>query len=351
MSQSSLFWIWWDARVWGNAMSAYVLALVFFVLCVLVLILVQRFFLARFQRYSKRSKTPIDDIVVRILESLRPPLPIFLSAYTALQTLSMSDFFRTALNSALILFVTYQVARTLHTILDMLIERSLRGKTDAHARVAMTLIGTLLRGVIWVFAVLLIISNLGVNVTSLLAGVGIGGIAIAFALQNILKDVFSSFSLFLDKPFTVGDFVVIGQHSGTVKEIGVKTTRIKSLGGEEVIIPNSELTTSRIENFKKMKRRRVCKKFGVVYGTSNEKLQRIPEMLQSITETIDQVTFGRAHFKNFGDSGLIFEYVYFVETSDYEIYMDIRQAFNLRMKEVFEREGIEFAYPTMKIVK
>jgi small-conductance mechanosensitive channel len=194
-----------------------------------------------------------------------------------------------------------------------------------------------------------IMSNLGFDVTSLVAGLGIGGIAVALALQSVLSDVFSSFSIYFDKPFQAGDFIIVGQHMGIVKHIGIKSTRIQTLQGEELIISNKELTSARVQNFKKMEKRRITFTFGVTYQTPVKKLKKIPEMVKEIVAKIELADLDRVHFRKYGDFSLNFEVVYYVKIPDYGKYMDTQQEINLALKERFEKEGIEFAYPTQTI--
>jgi small-conductance mechanosensitive channel len=196
---------------------------------------------------------------------------------------------------------------------------------------------------------LLFLSNIGVDVTPLLAGASIGGIAIAFALQNVLTDVFASFSIYFDKPFRVGDFITVGADSGTVKRIGIKTTRLQSLQGEELIISNKQLTESRINNFKRMDKRRGVFTFGVIYQTEIKKLEKIPKIITDIITKNKTAELDRVHFKSFGDSSLDYEVVYYVKSSDYRVFMDIQQEINLEIIHQFQKEGIEFAYPTKTV--
>ena len=182
-----------------------------------------------------------------------------------------------------------------------------------------------------------------------MAGLGIGGIAIAFALQNILSDIFASFSIYFDKPFKVDDFIIIGDDKGVVKKIGIKSTRIQTLQGEELVISNKELTESRVHNYKKMERRRIVFVFGVTYETPTEKVKKIPSIIKDIIEKTELADIDRVHFKEFADFSLNFEVVYYLKTSDYAEYMDTQQEINLAMKEHFEKEQIEFAYPTQTV--
>jgi small-conductance mechanosensitive channel len=190
------------------------------------------------------------------------------------------------------------------------------------------------------------LDNLGYNVSALLAGLGIGGIAVALALQNVLGDLFASLSITLDKPFVTGDFIIVGDLLGTVSHVGLKTTRVTSLSGEQLVFSNSDLLSSRIRNFKRMSERRVVFSFGVLYQTPVSQLEEIPAIVREIVESTDTTRFDRAHFKEFGDSAYLYEVVYYVREPDYNLYMDRQQQINLELCRRFEERGIEFAYPT-----
>jgi small-conductance mechanosensitive channel len=187
---------------------------------------------------------------------------------------------------------------------------------------------------------------MGYNVTTIVAGLGIGGIAVALAAQNILGDLFNYFVIFLDRPFEIGDFIIIDEKKGVVEHIGIKTTRLKSLSGEQLVVANSDLTSSRIHNYKRMENRRALFNINVVYNTSYENLKSIPELLKSIVLEQELAEFDRSHFLAYGDSSLTFEIVYYVKDSRYVIFADVQQAINLRIFEEFSKRGIEFAFPT-----
>ena len=199
---------------------------------------------------------------------------------------------------------------------------------------------------VWCIGVLVALDNLGIDVTALITGLGIGGVAIALATQNILGDLFASLSIMLDKPFVVGDFIRSGDHLGTVERIGLKTTRLRSLTGEQLIFSNNDLLQSRLRNYKRMAERRVLFRIGVTYQTPAGQLEAIPMMVRGIIESVGTVRVDRAHFAAFGDSSYDFEFVYYVLSPDYNVYMDVQQAINLTIVRAFERERIEFAYPT-----
>jgi small-conductance mechanosensitive channel len=202
---------------------------------------------------------------------------------------------------------------------------------------------------VWSIAFLLIFQNLGFDITALIAGLGIGGIAVALAAQSVLGDLFSSLAIILDRPFEVGDFIVFGDQMGTVEKIGIKTTRIRALSGEQIAVSNSDLVKTRVHNFKRMKQRRVVLVVGVTYDTPASKLERIPTMIKEIIEAQDKVRFDRAHFRSFGASSLEFEAIYWVLSADYTVYMDFQQAINFAIFRAFEEAGIEFAFPSQTL--
>ncbi len=203
--------------------------------------------------------------------------------------------------------------------------------------------------VLLVVGVLFLLSNLGLNVSSLIAGIGIGGIAIALAVQNILGDLFSALAILLDQPFTVGDFIVAGEHRGKVEKIGIKTTRIRSLKGEEIVIPNKELTASVIQNFRRMEKRRVVFEVGVAYETSLMKLKKIPSIIEKIINGLENVEFKRANLIKMADYALVFEVVYELDSKDYTLYVNRQQEIIFKLLEAFKKHKIEIAYPTQVI--
>ena len=257
---------------------------------------------------------------------LRVTIRVLLSAGIGWLIYSMVDILDHALQKA--------AAKTVSKVDDMLVP----------------LIGKTIRITVLVVIILLVVEQISQeDIKSILAGLGIGGIALALAAQDTLKNFFGSLVIIADKPFEIGDFIVVGSNNGIVKKIGIKTTRIQTLQGEELIISNKELTESRIQNFGRMRERRIQFNFGVCYETPLEKLKKIPEIVKEIITNIEKTRLDRVHFKEFGDSALIFEVVYYVLSPDYSEYMDIQQKINFALKESFEKEKIEFAYPTQTI--
>lgn len=210
-------------------------------------------------------------------------------------------------------------------------------------------ISTIIGIVIWTVGLVFLLDNLGVRVSAVITGLGIGGIAVALAAQAILGDLFAYFVIFFDRPFETGDFIVVEDKQGAVEYIGLKTTRVRSLNGEQLIFSNKDLTDSRIHNYKKMERRRAIFQIGVTYQTPIEQIREIPGLVKQIVESQQDVVFDRGHFIKYGDFSLNFEFVYYILTSDYNRYMDIQQTINLTIFELFEKKGIEFAYPTQTL--
>lgn len=224
-----------------------------------------------------------------------------------------------------------------------------RMEEDAAEATTVRFVGFLLRLTLWVLVALVALDTAGIDITALVAGLGVGGIAVALAVQSILGDLFASLSIVLDKPFVIGDYVVVGDMMGTVEQIGVKTTRLRSLSGEQLIFSNNDLLSSRIRNYKRMSERRAVFRFGVTYQTSREQLERIPGIVRDIIERQENTRFDRAHFASYGDSSLDFEVVYFMLVPDYPVFMDTQQAVNLELYSRFEELGIDFAYPTRTV--
>ena len=335
-------------NVLGNSIESYLVCLLAFFLFATLFKIFQKIILSRLTKLAEKTKNDIDDEFIRIVKSIKPPFYFFLALYFALKFLEIKESVAAILNSILIVWVIYQVIIALQILINYIVRKKFHPE-DQHSKMALGVISFLVKLTLWSIALILVLDNIGVNVTSLIAGLGIGGIAVALAVQNILGDLFSSFTIYFDKPFKVGDFIVFGDKMGTVQKIGIKTTRVKALQGEEIVIPNKDLTSGIVHNFKKLERRRIVFNIGVVYQTPSEKLKKIPQIIKEIIDNIDGASFDRAHFKSFGDFALIFEIVYYVESSDYTKYMDVQQAINLRLKEEFEKEGIEFAYPTQTI--
>ncbi|MEA2088949.1 MAG: mechanosensitive ion channel family protein [Patescibacteria group bacterium] len=340
----------WQYEFLGNTIKGFLIALIVFFVSLIIFKIFQSIVLYKLKKIAEKTKTDIDDTFVKIINTLRPPFYSFLSFYLALNFLAIKNIAEKIINIILVAWVIYLAITAIKILIDYVIKRSMKKyQEDDHAKSAMRLLGNISKAVLWCIGVLLFLSNLGVNITSLVAGLGIGGIAIALALQNILGDLFSSFAIYFDRPFTVGDFIIVGEQSGIVEKVGIKTTRIRALRGEEIVISNKELTSARIQNFKKMKERRITFSFGVVYNTLSEKMKKIPSIIKEIVESEKLARFDRAHFHEFGDSALLFEVVYYIQTGEYNDYMDANQGMMLKIKTAFEKENIVMAYPTQTV--
>ncbi len=338
--------------VYGNPLDRWALALAATVVLALVLRLVLRLVQRRIKRLADRTRTGIDDLVVDLFRRTKWWFLGLESAYVSTILLNLPDATDQALRTTAMLVLLFQGGFWGVALLDYVIRTRLdreKAEQDAAGTTTVSALGYVARVALWVVVLLLILQNAGVEVTALIASLGVGGVAVALALQNILGDLFASLAMVLDKPFVLGDFIIVGDYMGTVENIGLKTTRIRSLSGEQIVFSNSDLLNSRVRNYKRMFERRVVFGFGVTYDTAADTLSKIGEWVKQIIEGLDQTRFDRAHFSSFGDSALNFEIVYYVLNSDYNVYMDIQQAINLALVRRFDAESIEFAFPTQTI--
>lgn len=339
-----------DYSLLGNTVLGYLYATGIFLTGAVAVYAFKRYVLARLKRWADTTDTRLDDLLIRSFERLLVPIFYFGVLYVALQSLQLSAEVSRGLDIAAIVLVTIQAVRTLtagvHAGLQFYMNKS--GGTDDGAKQLKGIRG-LLNFAIWLVALIFLLDNMGVKISAVVAGLGIGGIAVALAAQAVLGDLFSYFVIFFDKPFGVGDFIVVGDKSGVVEHIGIKTTRIRALSGEQLVFSNTDLTNSRVHNFKKMEKRRVVFKLGIVYQTPIEKVKAIPQMVRQAIEQQQDAEFDRGHFAAFGDFSLNYEFVYFVNSPDYAKFMDVQQTINLTVFELFAREQIEFAYPSQTL--
>jgi small-conductance mechanosensitive channel len=335
----------------GNSLKTWLTALGIFTLSMIVLQIIKSLMAKRLTKLAENTKTDLDDFIVDLIGHTKSWFLLILSLYFGTQILTLPEKVRQIDNTITIVAVFIQVAFWGNGIISYWISNQVQNKSgDAESATTMNVLGYVAKVILWSVVLILALDNIpGVEVDSLIASLGIGGVAVALAIQNILGDLFASLSIALDKPFVIGDFVIIGDYLGTVERIGLNSTRIRSLYGEELVFSNSDLVKSRISNYKSMARRRVPFTIGVIYQIPYHILEIIPTVIQEIIESHEKATFDRAHFKEYGDFALIFEVVYYVESPDYNQYMDIQQAVNLEIYKRFEQEGIEFAYPTQTI--
>lgn len=336
----------------GQLESEIAAAAIIFALAVTIGWAVYLVFKRYFSSWAKSTETKIDDEILRNVRSPVLLLAILVGLYYALNSLTFlsqySGIFAVAFTVAQILIVTFITTRIINVVTSWFAQRARREK-----RVSEHLLFVLrqaIKAIVFVFAFLAILVAFNIDLSGVVVGLGVGGIAIALALQNVLSDVFSAFSIYFDRPFEVGDFIVVGAYSGTVKKIGIKSTRLQLLQGEELVISNKELTTTSVRNFRKLKKRRVVFKLSVAVDTPLEKLKKIPSLVEKIVRGVDLAEFDRVHLTEFGDFSLNFEAVYYMKTSDYTKYMDTQQEISFGIIEVFQKEGIAMPFPTQTIL-
>lgn len=340
-----------EARFYDNPVLAWLIAVGVAVVSFAALRVLKAVLGRHTTALAQKVSTEMLELVGDLFGGIKIFFILAIAAYAGSLALSLPADVKYWVERAIIIAFLLQAAMWGSRILTFFISRHVKRKIEKDPGAATTVraLGFAAKLALYATILILALDNIGVNVTTLVAGLGIGGIAIALAVQNILGDLFASFSIMLDRPFVLGDFVIIGDYQGTVEHIGLKTTRIRSLSGEQIIFSNSDLLSSRIRNYKRMYERRIVLTLGVTYQTPLEKLKAVPRIIREAVETQNDARFDRAHFKGYGDFSLNFEYVYYVKKPDYNTYMDVQQAINLAVYERFAAEGIEFAYPTQTL--
>ncbi|MBE0570376.1 MAG: mechanosensitive ion channel family protein [Ignavibacteriaceae bacterium] len=335
---------------WGNTVQSYIIAAGIFIIGLIIVKILQKIVLRRLKKWAEKTETTLDDLLIKSIEKSIIPLLFYGVFYSSLTSLTLHDRASRIVEVASLFVVTFFIIRfissTIMFMISYFIKKQERGEEKARQLRGMTV---LINIFVWVIGIVFLMDNLGFDISAVIAGLGIGGIAIALAAQTILGDLFSYFVIFFDRPFEVGDFITVQDKVGTVEYTGIKTTRVRALTGEQLVFSNTDLTNSRIHNFKKMQERRVVFKLGVVYQTTAAQLEEIPKIVRQIIEAHSDVRFDRGHFASYGDFSLNFEFVYFVSGSEYVKYMDTQQSINLQIYKEFENKGIEFAYPTQTL--
>lgn len=336
----------------GNPAIAYISAALVFLLSILLIRIFKYMILRRLRDFAKGTKNHYDDLVVKLIDKIGWPFYLVLSLYVSLTLLVVPPIIDISSYFLLQIVVGYYLIRSAGYVIDFGSKELIESRKERGERVdkgVINLLSNLSKMILWSVVILLIVSNLGYDTSALLTGLGIGGIAVALALQTVLSDVFAYFSIHIDKPFRLGDFIIIGSDMGTVEKIGIKSTRIRTLQGQELVISNKELIDSRINNFKKMEERRIVFTFGVDAETSPAKVKKIPGLVERIIKGIEHARFDRAHFLKFSDFSLVFEVVYFITTPDYNLFMDTQQQINIGIMESLEKEKIKMPYPTQTV--
>jgi small-conductance mechanosensitive channel len=342
-----------DRTAYGNSFRAWLVAAIAFAIAFGGLVFVRRFLAYRLGALAVRTTNVVDDVGAEIARRTRTAFLIALAIAIGARFIVLPSRIAETLDTAIALVVLVQAALWATAAIAFYVARHIergRGALEASNVWATRALGVAARAVVWTLAFVAVLDNLGFDVTALITGLGVGGIALALAVQAILGDVLAAMAIVFDKPFVVGDFIVVDDLAGTVEEIGLKTTRVRSLSGEQLIFGNGELLKSRIRNFKRLHERRNHFTLDVTYDTPPAIVARIPAMLREIVEAQQLVRFDRSHFSGYGESALRFETVYYVLDPDYNKHMDIQQAILLGVLERFEHDGIEFAFPTRTII-
>lgn len=307
-----------------------------------------------FSKWAKKTKTTLDDEIIRNTKKPVYLFVILLGCYYAIDQFTTLDVYASILTQIFlileILLIAFTITRVINVFVVWYAEQKVKRGNGAISGNILIVFKKLLHAIVYIFAFLFILYISKVDLSGALVGLGVGGIAIAFALQNVLADAFSAFSIYFDRPFEIGDFIVIGDNAGTVTNISMKSTRIKLLQGEELVISNRSILDNSIHNYKKLQKRRVVFTIGVTYSTSIKKLKKIESLIREIAENCQLCEVERIHFKEFGPFSLNFEVVYYINSSDYNRYMDIQQQINFGIAEMFEKENIEIAFPTQTII-
>ncbi|MFW5736466.1 MAG: mechanosensitive ion channel family protein [Halanaerobium sp.] len=334
----------------NNSIVNYLSALLFVAVVVFIIKIFDKFLLQKMDLFIEKFSRSFSFLLKKIIKKRIYPLLYFFAFYLAFKELRTSSQINNFINLILmILTVIFIVLAALDILTYSLKKYWSKKKRSEEQQKVLSITLFMLKIAVWIIAFLFVLDNLDIQITGLITGLGIGGVAIAFAAQNILTDLFNYFTIFFDKPFDIGDFIITGEYKGTIEHIGLKSTRIRSLSGEQLIISNTDLVNSRINNYKRMKQRRINFSFSLTYATSLEKLKKVPEIIKEIIKSVDKTEFDRAHFAEFSASSLLFQVGYYVKDSDYKVYMDIQQQINFKLKEKMEELGVDFAFPTQTI--
>ena len=302
----------------------------------------------RLQRRLETGVRPGISAALEILERTSWLVLCLIAALLAARITGVIAMWSVAASHLWFVLTALQIALWIDRAISIGMVRALIGRVGGQAVTAM-LLALLLRIVLWAMTILAMLDNVGVNITALIASLGIGGVAVALAVQTILSDLFASIAIGLDKPFEVGDFIVFGSVAGSIEHIGLKTTRIRSLGGEQIVCSNTELLKQTIQNYKRMQQRRIVFGFTLSYRTSPDCVAAIPDIVRRRIEAEADAKFDRAHFASFGENGLVFEAVYYVMTADYNHYMDIQQRINLGLLRELGTADVAFAIPERRV--
>jgi small-conductance mechanosensitive channel len=313
---------------------------------VLLAALLKRQLIARLSVAARHSERQGYAATVKMVQASKLWLVAIVAVEFGSQYLDLPHKADLSLQRICTVAVFLQCGIWLTAVLDFWIVRSRNLRPDAELEGrSIDPFSFLGRLILWTVLLLLVLDNLGVNITTLVTSLGVGGIAVALAVQNILGDLFAALSILTDKPFVIGDAIGVDNLSGTVEHIGLKTTRIRSATGEQLVMANSDMIKARLRNYKRMHERCITFGFSVPFGTAADRLEKIPALVRGIIEGRDKLRFDRAHFKDLSGSAYVFEVVYWVTEPNYLTYMDAQQAINLALVRAFDQEGVQLSYP------
>lgn len=341
----------WEMFFSGNGLQDYIFFLIVFLALAALLPFIAHKILAKLETISKKHQTEFNNSFIKSIADISTLFFVSIALYASTRHLIMPSLLSFLIKALFLFGIVYEAVKLAGALITFVLEKRLfqTKKEASENKQTSSALKLLIRIILWIIGLTLILSNLGFDVTSLVASLGIGSLAVSLALQNILKDLFSSFSITIDKPFEEGDYIIIGDQEGEVKKIGLKTTRLQAVGGEELVVSNNELTNTRIRNYKKMKQRRVKFMFGITYETPVTKLKTIPKTIEKIIKAIKELEFHSAAFKEFGDFSLNFQVIYYIKDNDYKNYLRLQEKINLKIMEAFEKQKIEMAYPTQTV--
>jgi len=338
--------------LFSNSLLDWLIASAVGVGVLILLIGARRVIRGHHRKMQATAQVELLEIPFHVLSRTTSLFFLVLAAFVAFQTLTAGLTSQKIAISALTIALFWQAGVWASAAASVWLDRKRRNSmtSDRAAVGSLSVIGFIMKVLIWALVLMLTLENLGVDITALVAGLGIGGIAVALAVQNVLGDLFASLSITLDRPFVVGDFLIVDDFLGSVEYIGIKSTRLRSLTGEQIVMSNSDLLSSRVRNYGRMNERRIVFSNRVTYQTPIDVVERIPGVIRDIVESQQETRFDRSHFQKHGLSALEFETVYYVLSPDYNKYMDIQQAINLRIHRAFTEMGVEFAYPTQRLL-
>ncbi|MEI0604581.1 mechanosensitive ion channel family protein [Brachyspira alvinipulli] len=335
-----------ETMFWNNSLFQYIVFVIIFAIAMISMNLILLFLLKILLKVNTKLQNLFITDLIKSIKKRTRPIILLISLSIARLSLNLPENLNKYFGKIVIVFIIIFIIMFICDFITNFTNNYLSQKKDV---VISDGIITILKVVVWIIGFLTILSNLGVNVNTFITGLGVGGVAVAFAAQSIIADLFNYFVIVFDKPFLKGDYIQIDQDLGTVEYIGVKSTRIRRNSGEQLLISNTNLLASRIQNYRVLEKRRKYMMVGVEYSTPLEKLKMIPDVVKKIIESTENTEFYSARFIEFADSSLNFEVIYHVTIPDYAEYVRIVEDVNYKLVDEFNKLGINFAFPSRTI--